>query len=144
LAAASKNLNQPYNKDCNRYVENCKHFLHRCVENYHLRSNEGNDRIGLPVLSRYVKFAAMAKKGSKKMLSVKEAASKIGAAGSSVRYWLTKGRFPNAELVQPDYGVPYWLIPESDLDGFEIGKPGPKPGTKKPSTKASEKKGSKK
>jgi len=85
----------------------------------------------------------MTRKGSKKMLSVKEAAQKIGAAGSSVRYWLTKGRFPNAELVQPDYGVPYWLIPESDLDGFEIGKPGPKPGIKRSKAKDA-KKGSKK
>ena len=75
-------------------------------------------------------FAPMAKKGSKKMLSVKEAADRIGAAASSVRYWLTKGRFPNAELIEPDYGVSYWLIPESDLKGFELGKPGPKPGTR--------------
>lgn len=73
----------------------------------------------------------MRKKESKKMLSVKEAAEKIGAAASSVRYWLTKNRFPNAQLVQPEYGVPYWLIPESDLDGFQPGKPGPKPGAKK-------------
>ena len=73
----------------------------------------------------------MARKESKKMLSVKEAAEKIGAAASSVRYWLTKGRFPNAEFVEPEYGVPYWLIPESDLESFEIGKPGPKPGSKR-------------
>jgi hypothetical protein len=72
----------------------------------------------------------MARRGNKKMLSVKEAAQRIGAAASSVRYWLTKGRFPNAELVEPEYGVPYWLIPESDLKDFELGKPGPKPGTK--------------
>jgi hypothetical protein len=83
------------------------------------------------VLNRYVKFADMTKKESKKMLGVKEAAEKIGAAASSVRYWLTKGRFPNAELVKPEYGVPYWLIPESDLEKFEIGKPGPKPGAKR-------------
>jgi hypothetical protein len=75
----------------------------------------------------------MSKKGSKKMLNVKAAAEKIGAAPSSVRYWLTKGRFPNAELVRPEYGVPYWLIPESDVEAFEIGKPGPKPLTKKQS-----------
>ena len=61
------------------------------------------------------------------MLSVKEAAGKIGAATSSVRYWLTKGRFPNATLIEPDHGVPYWLIPESDLEGFKLGTPGPKP-----------------
>jgi hypothetical protein len=73
----------------------------------------------------------MAKKGNKKMLSVKEAASQIGAAPSSVRYWLTQGRFPDAKLITPEYGVPYWLIPESDLEGFEMGKPGPKPGAKK-------------
>jgi hypothetical protein len=82
----------------------------------------------------------MARKESKKMLSVKEAADKIGAAASSVRYWLTKGRFPHAELIEPEYGVPYWLIPESDVEAFEIGKPGPKPGAKgkiKPKAKSS-------
>jgi hypothetical protein len=73
----------------------------------------------------------MSKKGNKKMLNVKGAAEKIGAAPSSVRYWLTKGKFPNAEFIQPEFGVPYWLIPESDVDAFEIGKPGPKPGAKK-------------
>jgi hypothetical protein len=82
---------------------------------------------GLPVLSTYVKFGHMAKKGSKKMLSVKEAANVIGAAPSSVRYWLTRGRFPNAELIEPEHGVPYWLIPENEVQGFELGKPGPKP-----------------
>jgi hypothetical protein len=77
----------------------------------------------------------MAKKGSEKMLSVKEAAARIGAAASSVRYWLTKGRFPRAKLIEPEHGVPYWLIPESDVEFFEIGKPGPKPGTKRKLTK---------
>ena len=73
----------------------------------------------------------MSKKGNKKMLNVTQAAAMIGAAPSSVRYWLTKGRFPNAEYIQPEYGVPYWLIPESDIASFEMGKPGPKPGTKR-------------
>jgi hypothetical protein len=72
----------------------------------------------------------MSKKG-KKMFNVKQAAEMIGAASSSVRYWLTKGKFPNAEYIQPEYGVPYWLIPEGDIVGFEMGKPGPKPGSKK-------------
>ena len=87
--------------------------------------------MSLPVLNGCVKVPAMKKKGTEKMLSVKEAAKRIGAATSSVRYWLTKGRFPNAQLVQPEYGVPYWLIPESEVESFEKGTPGPKPGAKK-------------
>jgi len=83
----------------------------------------------------------MAKKESKKMLSVREAAEYIGAAASSVRYWLTKGRFPNAELMEPQYGVSYWLIPELDLVDFEKSKPGPKPKSKPETEKPKAKRG---
>jgi hypothetical protein len=70
------------------------------------------------------------KKEEPRMLTVKEVAEKTGAAESSVRVWAWKGRFPGARLEKPPAGMSYWLIPEDALEGFELGKPGPKPGTK--------------
>ena len=64
------------------------------------------------------------------MVTAKEAAQIIGAAESSVRLWARTGRFPNARLEQSPVGS-YWLIPEADLQGFEMEKPGPKPRKKK-------------
>jgi hypothetical protein len=69
------------------------------------------------------------KKGVEKMLSVQEVASKLNKPPSSIRIWAAKGRFPGAERVEPEYGVPYWLIPQSSVDSFEaraVGRP-PKP-----------------
>jgi hypothetical protein len=73
----------------------------------------------------------MVKKGQQKMISVKEAASILGVAEVSVRMWARKGRLPGAELIAPPVGIPYWLIPEESLSGFQMSKPGPKPGAKK-------------
>lgn len=64
------------------------------------------------------------------MLSVKQAADRIGAPPVSVRLWARSGRFPGAELKETELGVPYWVIPESALEGFEKEKPGPKAGAK--------------
>jgi hypothetical protein len=72
----------------------------------------------------------MTKRSERKMLTIREVAEKIGAAESSVRVWAGRGRFPGAYVEQPPAGVPYWLIPEEALKDFEMGKPGPKPGTK--------------
>jgi hypothetical protein len=77
------------------------------------------------------------RKRGKKMLSVKDVAERVNAAPSTVRYWLTQKRFPNAELIMPEVGTDYWLIPESDIIGLEKSKPGPKP---KPSKKGKGKK----
>jgi hypothetical protein len=66
----------------------------------------------------------------KKMLNVREVAEKLGVEVSSVRVWVWKGRFPGARKETTPLGE-YWLIPESALDGFEMRKPGPKPGTKR-------------
>jgi hypothetical protein len=71
----------------------------------------------------------MAKKSEVKMLAVREAASRIGAAVDSVRIWASKGRFPGARKEESPIGS-YWIIPEDALKGFEMSKPGPKPGTK--------------
>jgi hypothetical protein len=76
----------------------------------------------------------MAKKGIV-MLSVKQAADRLGAPPVSVRLWARSGRFPGAELKETELGVPYWVIPESALAGFEKEKPGPKPGAKAGATK---------
>jgi excisionase family DNA binding protein len=57
-----------------------------------------------------------------KMLSTKETAEQLNAGESSIRLWCDQGRFPNAQKVGRD-----WIIPESDLQGFEKRKPGPKP-----------------
>jgi hypothetical protein len=62
------------------------------------------------------------------MLSTKETAERLGAGESSVRLWCEQGRFPNAQKVGWA-----WIVPESDLNGFERQKPGPK--SAKPSKK---------
>ena len=68
------------------------------------------------------------------MLTVKQVAERIGAGASSVRLWAKSGRFPGAHLIEPPAGLPYWMIPDTALDGFSKDKPGPKP--KGPATRA--------
>lgn len=51
-------------------------------------------------------------------MTVKEAAALLNAGESSVRMWCVEGKFPNADYVQSPRGA-YWMIPESDLKGFE-------------------------
>jgi len=75
----------------------------------------------------------MAKKtGVVRMLTIKQVSEATGAAASSIRVWLSdekkrKERFPGAKLEQPPAGSPYWMIPETDIQDFELRKPGPKP-----------------
>ena len=57
------------------------------------------------------------RKDEPKMLTAKEVAERIDAGGSSVRKWAARGLFPGARLIT-DSIVPYWLIPETALDGF--------------------------
>jgi hypothetical protein len=77
----------------------------------------------------------MAKKG-RVMLSVRQAADRLGAPPVSVRLWARNGRFSGAELKETELGVLYWSIPEDSLEGFEKLTPGPKPGAKKKATDA--------
>ena len=72
----------------------------------------------------------MAKSTDGKMLTVRQVAERTGAADSSIRVWAGRGRFPGARVERPRAGVPYWLIPEKALVGFEMGSPGPKPSAK--------------
>jgi hypothetical protein len=78
------------------------------------------------------------KKKEPKMLTTREVASLIGAAESSVRMWARKGRFPGAEEKESPRGS-YWLIPDTALEGFSMGKAGrppkPKTETKRTSSK---------
>lgn len=65
------------------------------------------------------KFWRMKKEG--RLLTVTQVAEQLGAGTSSVRLWCTQGAFPNAERIGS-----FWLIPETDLDGFikrERGRP---------------------
>jgi hypothetical protein len=76
------------------------------------------------------------KKKEQQMFSIKEVAERTGASPSSIRVWLSNPeerdkRFPGAELMRPPVGVPYWLIPERALEGFQLSKPGPKLGSKR-------------
>jgi hypothetical protein len=70
------------------------------------------------------------KKKEGKMLTVKEVAAKLGAAQISVRIWVNKGRFPGARKESTPFGD-FWLIPETALVGFEMGKAGRPPKPKK-------------
>ncbi|MBA3353487.1 MAG: helix-turn-helix domain-containing protein [Blastocatellia bacterium] len=55
-------------------------------------------------------------------LTAEEVATRLGVAAITVRKWLAAGRFPGARKAHPRL----WLIPESDLEGFQrprMGKP---------------------
>ena len=66
------------------------------------------------------------------MSGVKEAAKHMGVAPVRVCMWARKGSLSEAERkVQEVAGTSYWLIPETALDNFETGKPGPKLGSKR-------------
>ena len=56
------------------------------------------------------------------MLTIREAAEITGASESSIRVWLSNEverakRFPNAYKETTPIGE-YWVIPESDLEGY--------------------------
>ena len=57
------------------------------------------------------------------MLTVRETAGRIGAAESSVRLWVRQGKFAGARLEETPVGS-YWMIPETALSSFEMGKAG--------------------
>ena len=58
-----------------------------------------------------------------RMLRTKEVAEILGAAESSVRMWVRKGRFPGAQERQSPRG-PYWEIPDTALEGFKMRRAG--------------------
>jgi excisionase family DNA binding protein len=71
-----------------------------------------------------------------KELTTSQAADRLGVGKSTVNLWCRRGFFPNARSEETPRG-PVWLIPESDLEGFEppkMGRP-PKPETERASIK---------
>jgi hypothetical protein len=58
------------------------------------------------------------KKGTETMLKVPDVAARLNVLTSTVRIWCRSGRFPNA-VTEGTLRGPVWLIPESDLTGFE-------------------------
>ncbi|HYM00072.1 MAG TPA: hypothetical protein VEZ90_14055 [Blastocatellia bacterium] len=71
------------------------------------------------------------KKAKKRMLTVAQAAKQLGAAERSIRLWAKQGKLAGAQLIEPPAGVPYWLIPDSALKGFEKRGRGRPPKSKK-------------
>jgi hypothetical protein len=61
---------------------------------------------------------SMKKQETVRMLTTKETAEKLSADPGTVRMWCINGTFPNAKQEDTPRG-PVWLIPETDLDGFE-------------------------
>jgi hypothetical protein len=61
-------------------------------------------------------------------LTAAQVADRLNVGRSTVNLWCRQGRFPGAHLEESPVGS-YWLIPVSDLKGFEKPQPGrpPKP-----------------
>jgi hypothetical protein len=60
------------------------------------------------------------------MLTVRDVAERLDANPGTVRMWCINKTFPNAVQEETLRG-PIWLIPESDLAGFEKRGPGRPP-----------------
>jgi hypothetical protein len=70
-------------------------------------------------------------------LTSSQVAARLGKDARLIRLWCQQKLFPNAYQDETARG-PVWMIPESDLAGFEPPKMG------RPSTKKASKKGGKK
>jgi hypothetical protein len=79
------------------------------------------------MIIRRDKLRAMKKTGEQKMLTIKETAERLGASPGSVRVWVGQGRFTGARKESTPLGIDYWLIPESALAGFSMGRAGRPP-----------------
>ena len=53
-----------------------------------------------------------------KVLSVKEAAERLGVSHRAIQRWINRGYFPGAYKLSPASNSPY-RIPESDVIAFE-------------------------
>ncbi len=69
------------------------------------------------------------KRTETKMLTVREVAEKLDANPGTVRMWCINKTFPSAVQEETLRG-PVWLIPETDLNGFERRGRGRPPKTK--------------
>jgi hypothetical protein len=80
---------------------------------------------------------------SEKGLTTTEAAAHLRVDARLVRLWCQQGRFKDARLVEHPRGD-YWLIPESNLNGFVPPKMGRPPKAKAETGSKASKKGGKK
>ena len=64
-----------------------------------------------------------------KGLTSSQVAGRLNVAHSTVRAWCNRGLFPNATRHETPAGS-YWIIPESDLKGFQQPQPGRPPKVK--------------
>lgn len=58
-----------------------------------------------------------------RMFTVQEAAEFLKVAAVSVRVWVWQGRFAGA-VKEPTRTGERWVIPQSSVEGFKVGKPG--------------------
>lgn len=75
----------------------------------------------------------MLKKSVKKELTVSEIASRYSVEKRIVLGWIQRGLLPNARKEQSPFGVEFWLVPETDLEGFEPQKRRGRPKATNPS-----------
>lgn len=80
---------------------------------------------------------------SKSLLTAAQVAAKLGVSSVTVRVWCRRGLFPHAELKETEFGSG-WLIPNSDLEGFESPKMGRPSKPRDEASKARKKRGGKK
>ncbi len=73
---------------------------------------------------------------SDKKLTASEIAEKFKVGKGVVLGWLQRGKFPNAKKAVGTFGVSYWEIPASDLEGFEPQRRKGKPRLSEPSKAA--------
>jgi predicted site-specific integrase-resolvase len=79
-------------------------------------------------------------------LTTAQVAERLGVSAVTARLWCRRGLFPNAYEQQTPRGA-VWMIPESDLKGFESPKKTGRPRkeqTEQAAKKASKKKGGRK
>ncbi len=62
-------------------------------------------------------------------LTAAQVAERLDVGRSTVNLWCRQGRFPSARVERSPVGS-YWLIPESDLKGFQPPKRGRTPKAK--------------
>jgi hypothetical protein len=75
----------------------------------------------------------MLKEIVKNELTVSEIASRYSVEKRIVLGWIQRGILPNARKEQSPFGVEFWLVPETDLEGFEPQKRRGRPKATNPS-----------
>jgi excisionase family DNA binding protein len=76
-------------------------------------------------------------------LTTSQTAVRLNVGASTVRLWCQQGKFPNARAQDTPRGT-VWLIPESDVKGFDKPKRGRVPNAKPEASPASATNGTRK